>query len=163
MRKPDQRRTASWGQAACASGSSPLQNMFRVDGQIKGVREFVEVCGGLGWDLSLEWCNITMPKLALYSRGKGTAFFYIYIFVPSLFLSQSLLFLSVSRIEVRANKVDILVWSERQIRVMSKHMLEGRYMRLIIKFDAVRKRTISSIRIITVIVLSLEQNACRYI
>lgn len=100
--------------------------------------------------------------MALYSRGKGTAFFF-YIFVPSLFLSQSLLFLSVSRIEVRANKVDILVWSERQIRVMSKHMLEGRYMRLIIKFDAVRKRTISSIRIITVIVLSLEQNACRYI
>ena len=100
--------------------------------------------------------------MALYSRGKGTAFFFN-IFVPSLFLSQSLLFLSVSRIEVRANKVDILVWSERQIRVMSKHMLEGRYMRLIIKFDAVRKRTISSIRIITVIVLSLEQNACRYI
>ena len=100
--------------------------------------------------------------MALYSRGKGTAFFFN-IFGPSLFLSQSLLFLSVSRIEVRANKVDILVWSERQIRVMSKHMLEGRYMRLIIKFDAVRKRTISSIRIITVIVLSLEQNACRYI
>lgn len=100
--------------------------------------------------------------MALYSRGKGTAFFFN-IFVPSLSLSQSLLFLSVSRIEVRANKVDILVWSERQIRVMSKHMLEGRYMRLIIKFDAVRKRTISSIRIITVIVLSLEQNACRYI
>lgn len=100
--------------------------------------------------------------MALYSRGKGTAFFFN-IFVPSLFLSQSLLFLSVSRIEVRANKVDILVWSERQIRVMSKHMLEGRYMRLIIKFDAVRKRTISSIRIITVIVLSPEQNACRYI
>jgi len=46
---------------------------------------------------------------------------------------------------------------------MSKHMLEGRYMRLIIKFYAVRKRTISSIRIITVIVLSLEQNACRCI
>lgn len=88
-------------------------------------------------------------------------FFFIFLFPLSL--SQSLLFLSVSRIEVRANKVDILVWSERQIRVMSKHMLEGRYMRLIIKFDAVRKRTISSIRIITVIVLSPEQNACRYI
>lgn len=100
--------------------------------------------------------------MALYSRGKGTAFFF-FIFLFPLSLSQSLLFLSVSRIEVRANKVDILVWSERQIRVMSKHMLEGRYMRLIIKFDAVRKRTISSIRIITVIVLSLEQNACRYI
>lgn len=58
MRKPDQRRTASWGLAACASGSSPLQNMFGVDDQIKGVREGVEVCGGLGWDLSLKWCNI---------------------------------------------------------------------------------------------------------
>ena len=99
----------------------------------------------------------------LYIVEEREQLFFFYIFVPSLFLSQSLLFLSVSRIEVRANKVDILVWSERQIRVMSKHMLEGRYMRLIIKFDAVRKRTISSIRIITVIVLSLEQNACRYI
>lgn len=99
----------------------------------------------------------------LYIVEEREQLFFFNIFVPSLFLSQSLLFLSVSRIEVRANKVDILVWSERQIRVMSKHMLEGRYMRLIIKFDAVRKRTISSIRIITVIVLSLEQNACRYI
>lgn len=99
----------------------------------------------------------------LYIVEEREQLFFFNIFVPSLSLSQSLLFLSVSRIEVRANKVDILVWSERQIRVMSKHMLEGRYMRLIIKFDAVRKRTISSIRIITVIVLSLEQNACRYI
>ena len=92
MRKPDQRRTASWGQAACASGSSPLQNMFRVDDQIKGVREGVEVCGGLGWDLSLE--SWVMQYWLYIVEEREQLFFLIFLFPLSFSLNLFYSFLS---------------------------------------------------------------------